>query len=160
MNDSVFNPDEFLDQTTDQEGSTYMTPCPAGEFRAVIADDVKFREEESRKTGKKLHLADVFWRIEDPEVEAALQRKPVVRQSVFIDLKVNPSTGRTELDFGEGKNVGLNRIRDAVGQNRAGMPWSPRMLKDQMATVVVTQRNDENDQKIIYNDIKRVGALV
>jgi len=158
MNDtsSVFQPDDFLDQTTDQEGSTYMTPVPVGEYRA-ICEDIKFREEESKKTNKKIHLADVFWKIDDEAVEAQIGRKAVLRQSVFVDI--TQANGKSALDFNEGKNVGLNRVRDAVGQNRAGASWSPRMLIGQMATVMVTQRPDDNDPKIIYNDVKRVGTL-
>lgn len=160
MND-VFDPTAFLDDTTDKEGATYLTPCPVGEFRAIIADEPKFREESSKKKpGEKFYLADIFWRIEDDDVAAQIGRKPVVRQSIFIDIAINPQTGKSSLDFSEGKNVGLNRIRDAVGQNREGMAWSPRMLKEQMATVQVIQRPDENDPKIIYNDIKRVGSLM
>jgi hypothetical protein len=154
MNESVFQPDAFLDQTTEQEGSTYVTPCPVGEFRAVISKDVAFREEESKKKpGEKFYLCDILWMIEDSDVEAQLGRKPIVRQSIFVDIKDG------KLDFSEGKNVALNRVRDAVGQNRSGMAWSPRMLTGQMATVQVNQRADDNDPKIIYNDVKRVGSL-
>lgn len=159
MNDSVFNPEQFLDGTTDQEGSTFVTPVPVGEFRAIVDRDVIFREEEIKKgarAGQKMYLCDILWRIEDDDVERQIGRKAIVRQSCFVDILPD---GRG-LDFSEGKNVGLNRVRDAVGQNRAGMAWSPRMLTGQMATIQVTQRPDENDPRTIYNDVKRVGALV
>lgn len=156
MNDSVFNPDAFLDQTTDQEGSTFVTPIPVGEFRAIVDRDVAFREEEIKKgarAGEKMYLCDILWRIEDEDVEKQIGRKAIARQSCFVDIKDG------QLDFSEGKNVQLNRVRDAVGQNKPGQPWSPRMLTGQMAMIQVTQRPDENDPRTIYNDVKRVGSL-
>jgi hypothetical protein len=62
----------------------------------------------------------------------------------------------TGMDTGKGKNVTLGRLREALGLNQPGTPFSFRQLIGRAAKISVTQRVD-GDQ--IYNDVKGVVKL-
>jgi len=66
-----------------------------------------------------------------------LGREPKVRQSLMLDVRADGA-----LEFGKGKNVGLGRVREALGQNSTGRPWSFPMLGGQLAKVKVKHRLD------------------
>lgn len=151
----MFDPKLFLKNTTTQAGSTKIPQCPVGEYPARI-DTVDFREavagQNSKTPGALLCFCDVTWEVDSADARQKLGREKVtVRQSMIVDLTAD----RQGLDMGEGKNVSLNRIRDAVGQNVAGQPWSPEMLIGKLAQVKVTpQKNDPE-----YNEVSSVGKL-
>jgi hypothetical protein len=149
----TFDPNLFLDQTTTDSNSTVSVPVPAGEWEAVIDGDPEIRQWQGKKDPSKSGLAlDITWSIQDPSVLAEVERdKATVRQSLMLDL--NDSGG---LDTGKGKNVGLGRLREAVGLNVPGKPFSFRMLAGQIAKVKVEHRV-EGDQ--IFADVKGVAPL-
>ena len=143
---STFNTDSFLQTETQEKGSTQLTPIPEGEFPGIIKD-LKPRET---KTGK--HLLDVFWALDDPEVTRVTgMDNPTARQSIWLDL-----TADMGLDMSPGKNVGLNRLREALGQNVAGKAWSPAQLDGQQAKVTISHRMNGDE---VYADVKAVTAL-
>lgn len=146
---SVFDPTQFLNQTVTDSFETRFTPIPENEYLASI-DDIKMRVLD--KTGSV--ILDVSWAILDDNLKANLGLdKPMVRQSVFLDLDANG-----KLAVGQNKNITLGRIRDAVGQNIAGQPWGPLMLKGAgPAKIKVTQRQDQNDPTKIFNDVAMVA---
>lgn len=146
---SVFDADNFMNTQYSEANATKIIPCPAGEYNAVIAD-IKSRVIE--KTGQV--ILSLSWEIDDAKAREITGRpKLTVRQDIFLDL--NEQGG---LIFGEGKNVGLGRVRAAVNQNAAGQPWSPGMLKGKAARVKVTHRPDK-DTGDIYDQIGAVSAL-
>lgn len=149
----TFDPNLFLDQTTTDSNSTVSVPVPAGEHEAVIDGDPEVRSWQGKKDPSKSGLAlDITWAIQDPAVLAELERdKATVRQSIMLDL--NASGG---LDTGKGKNVALGRLREAVGLNTPGKPFSFRMLAGQIAKVKVEHRV-EGDQ--IFADVKGVAPI-
>ena len=56
--------------------------------------------------------------------------------------------------MGKGKNVALGRLREALGQNTPGKPWSFGMLVGQVAKVAVKHRiTDAGDT---FAEVKRV----
>jgi hypothetical protein len=57
----------------------------------------------------------------------------------------------------KGKNVSLGKLREAVGQNKPGKPWSPAHLNGAQLDVLVTHRADK-DTGDIYAEVKRVAA--
>lgn len=141
----MFNPDTFMStETTDANATTYE-PVPEGEFQAVI-DSV-----QPRVTPKGTPLLEVTWQIDAPGIEAAHERK--VRQTIWLD--VTESGG---LATGKGKNVQLGRLREAVGQNTPGQPWSPSMLLGNVASVTVKHRFSEDGSEI-YTDVKGVTKV-
>lgn len=153
----VFNPTKFLESTTTDAGSTRLDPVPQGEYSAII-QDISFREIEIKRgeqAGKTRLIMSVSWELLDSELKAKLDRIPRVRQDIWID---QDDSG--DIDYSKGKNVGLGRLREALGQNAPGQNWSPGMLKGAgPALLVVTERPDDNNADIIYNDVKSVGQI-
>ena len=129
---------------------TVVTPIDEGEYTAVIEKtDLKSGE----KNGKTWLSLEVVWSIDDEGQRAKTGRdKLTCRQNVFLDL-----TDHGTMDMGKGKNVGLGRLREAVGQNQKGKPWSFGMLAGQVATVLISQRVADDGQ--IFNDIRKVAPL-
>lgn len=145
----MFDPNQFLDMQTSEALDTKVIPCPVGEYLAVID---KIAAKSGEKDGKPWTILDVVWDIQDEGVKATLSRdKVLVKQGISLDV-----TDAGSLDFGKGRNVGLGRLREAVGQNTPGRPWSPNMLPGNMGKVIVGHRPDKNDPSILYAEIKAV----
>jgi len=138
----MFDPATFLNTNYEEKGSTTYTPVPESEYVAVSIGEVKARQGE--KDGNTYTMADINWEIDSsryPEVANITGReKNVVRQTVFLDL-----TPAGHLDMGKGKNVQLNRVREAVGQNEDGRPWNFNMLIGQAGKVLVKHKPDSRD---------------
>lgn len=143
----MFNPETFLNQTTDTSFETRRTPVPENEYIAVV-DDIKFR------SAKESIILDVFWLIDDAALAAKMGLpKVTVRQSIFLDIT---SDGRFET--GPNKNIGLGRLREALGQNTGA--WAPMQLKGAgPVKLVVINRPDDKDATIIYDDVKAITKL-
>ena len=147
-----FDPATFLDHTTDAANSTTFTPVPEGEYTAMIDGDPVMRQWTS-KDGTKTGLAmDLNWLIDDASVKEKLQRdKVTVRQGIMLDL-----TDDGNLDTGKGRNITLGRLRDAVGLNEPGRPFSPRMLAGKVAKVAVKHRMADDQ---VYAEVKAVTRM-
>jgi len=146
-----FDPNQFLDATVTEANSTQLSPCPVGEYHAVIADEPKFRQFSGTKDPTKTYTSlDLQWAIDDPSVCEVTGRTPTkVRQSLMLDFTESGS-----LDMGRGRNVGLGRLREAVGLNKPGQPFSFRQLQGQHAKVVVSHRVDGEN---IYDEVRAVA---
>lgn len=146
---STFNPDTFLNTETSDANATAYTPVPEGEFQAAI------KAVKPRVLTDGRAVLDITWSVDD---EVARQEtgmaEPSVRQTIWLD-----TTESGGLDFGKGKNVGLGRLREAVGQNQAGKPWAPGMLVGQVAKVKVGHSIDKRDNVTINADVKAVLPL-
>lgn len=139
-----FNAEDLLNTQVSGEMSTKYTPVPEGEWRATI------KEIKGRATNKGQSIMDILWEVTDPQVEAVTgMTNSIVRQSIFLDI--SPSGG---LDVSKGKNIGLGKLRAAVGQNGPG-PWSPGMLSGSVAIIRVEHRHVDED---VYADVKGVAA--
>jgi hypothetical protein len=151
---SSFDPDTFLNETVDSEMSTRVIPCPPGEYQAMISG-VGMREftyKKGDRAGQAGFSLDVTWEIQDEGVKSSVGRDNVtVRQSMLLDFTPSGS-----LDTSDGRNIGLGRLREAVGQNKPGAPWSPRMLEGNVAVVLVEHRVDGDD---LYAEIKKVRKV-
>lgn len=138
--------DAFLTTPVEGELDTQLVPVPEGEYLAV-AEDVKIRQSG------EYTFFDIRWSIDDAKVkEVTGLPSNTVRQSMFLDL-----TESGGLDLGKGKNVGLGRLRAALGQN-TGAPWNPKMVEGQVALVKVTHRADETTGNV-YSEIKNVASM-
>lgn len=80
--------------------------------------------------------------------------EPTVYQTIWLDI-----SGSGGLDTSKGKNVGLGKLRDALGQNREGQPWSPGMLVGQVALIRVGHSIDKRDNVTVQAEVKAVAAL-
>lgn len=149
---SMFSPEQFLDMQTTEANDTKLVPVPAGEYIAMI-DEVKARTWKKRDDPSVGGIAlDVTWLVDDEGVKALLGRdKVTVKQGLMLDL-----TESGGLDMGKGKNVGLGKLREAVGLNVPGQPFAPSMLTGRPARIKVEHRVD-GDQ--IFADVKAVTKL-
>jgi hypothetical protein len=145
-----FDPDQFLNAAVSGSNSTKVIPVPMGTYQGVIEKVVprQWQSKDGSQTGISL---DVFWLIEDQGVKEFLGRDTVVcKQSIMLDV------ANGGLDMSPGKNVGLGRLREAVGQNDASQPFSFHNLPGQMAKVDVKHRIDGEDT---YAEIKSVAKM-
>lgn len=149
---SQFDPNQFLDMQFTEANDTVIINPDDGEYQAQI-EKIDFRPWQSKSDPSKAGLAlDITWELQS---EAARQKtgrdKVTVRQGLMLDMLSNGG-----FDMGKGKNIGLGRLREAVGQNVSGRPWTPSQLIGQMAKVLVKQRVDGDS---IYVDVKGVTKL-
>src|SRR5690606_34777004 len=112
---SMFDPAAFLQTTIEGASSTKYPTLPDGMVCNAVVDDVDVNGDYSEKMndGKGGHWASlkVKWKLDSTEAEEILGRpNPIVQQDIFLDLD---ETGR--LATGEGRNVTLGRLREAVG---------------------------------------------
>ena len=148
---SAFNPDSFMNASITEANDTQYVPVPEGEFQATI-DKV-----EAKVVGNETPrpILNVSWKTSDPAVQNATGRaENTVRQTIWLD--VTESGG---LDFGKGKNVGLGKLRDALGQNRPGQSWAPGMLVGGVAKVKVKHSIDRRDGVTINAEVSGVAKL-
>lgn len=144
---SVFDPDMFMNQQTTDANSTAYVPVPEGEYQAVIKD------VKAGTAGDKPVL-NLTWGVDDAEVrEVTGLEEPTVRQTIWLDL-----TASGGLDMGKGKNVGLGKLREALGQNQPGQPWAPGMLNGQVAMINVKHRSGKEPGEV-FADVKSVSAF-
>lgn len=145
-----FNPEELLNAETSAEMSTQVMPIPARDHRAVISE-VNFRSVDT-KNGPST-VMDVDWEIDNPGLAEELGRKSLrSRQTLWLDL-----TPSGDFDTGKGKNVGLGRLREAVGQN-GPQPWKPSMLVGQAATVKIVHKPSDDGTRV-YDNVVAVAPL-
>lgn len=146
-----FDANAFLESSVSSSNDTRIIPIPQGEYHGII-EKVAPRQWQS-KDGSQTGIAlDVFWSIEDQGVKEFLGRSEVTcKQGIMLD-----TTPQGGLDMSKGKNVGLGRLREAVGKNGEGEMFSFAMLPGLSAKVAVSHRiaGDET-----YSEIKGVTRL-
>lgn len=154
MPDSSFDPNTFLDATIDTPFETQRTTIPPKDSYLAVIDTLATRILDIKSQGTRVVL-DITWEIMDDEVKSQLNlTKATVRQTVWLDFDE-----RGQLARGINQNIQLGQIRDAVGQNTGGA-WAPRMLKGAgPARLKISERPDEKNPTIKYNDVDRVTRL-
>jgi hypothetical protein len=151
-----FDPSSFLNATIDQPLDTKIIPCPEGEYTAMISGDPEFRTVARKDGSGDIAILQIKWDIQSDIAKAETSRNPlIVRQEIMMD-----TTEGGGLDLGKGKNIGLGRLREAVGMNKPGVVFSFRDLPGKMATVKVTHRTGgEKNPDAIYDEIRAVAPL-
>lgn len=154
MSQGAFDPAAFTNLVITESNDTKVIPVPAGEYVAV-ATKAEPRPWQSRKDPSNAGLAlDILWEIDDPGVASITGRdKSSVKQGIMLDLTDNGG-----LDMGRGKNVGLGRLREALGLNVPGQPFSFGMIPGRVARVVVSHRASDDGQDV-YPEIRQVAKL-
>lgn len=152
---SAFDPNAFLQSTTSEQGSTVAIPIPVKEYLAVITE-VKARQWAA-KDGTSAGLAiDIVWDIDDAALKEFLGRpKLTLTQGIMVDL-----TEQGGLDMGKGRNVQLNRVRDALGQNNAGQPWAPSMMTGRVAKISIIHKPSDRPQDPPGTVFANIGGVV
>jgi len=148
----MFSPEQFLDMQVTESNDTKTIPVPVGEYTAV-AEEVKCRQWQSKKDPSMSGLTlDIKWSIDDPAVKELLGRdKVTVNQGIMLDL-----TDSGGLDMGKGRNIGLGRLREAIGCNTPGQPFSFMMVSGRVAKISVSHRIDGEN---IYAEVKGVAKM-
>lgn len=148
----MFSPDQFLDMPIEGSNDTKVVPVPIGEYTA-IADDVKVRQWQAKDDPSKSGLAlDITWIIDDAGLRDLLGREKVTcKQGIMLDL-----TESGGIDMGKGRNIGLGRLREALGLNDPGQPFAFSMIPGRMAKVSIKHRVHEED---VFAEVKGVAKL-
>lgn len=147
---STFDPDAFLNTQTTEANETHYTPVPGGDYKGVISD-LKLR------TPKESVIAELYWQlldVPDAVLKEFGREKVIVRQSVFLDIE------NGVLAQGKNKNVQLGMVREALGLNTAGQPFSLRMLNGAgPAQLRVEVKARADNAEIQENRITRVAKI-
>lgn len=148
---SIFNAEQFLDMEIEGSNDTVAIPVPVGDYVAVVTD-AKTRQWSS-KDGLKSGIAlDLIWEIDDAEVKELLGRDKVTcKQGIMLDLTESGS-----IDMGRGKNLGLGRLREALGLNDPSRSFTFSMLPGRTGRVKVSHRISGED---VFAEIKHVTAI-
>lgn len=147
----IFDPATFMDQGINDANSTVTVPVPAGEYVAVASLPV-IREWTSKDGTKSGIAVDINWAIDDAGVKAELGRdKVVAKQGIMLDLNAAGA-----IDTGKGMNVALGRLREALGLNTPGQPFSFRQVEGQVAKIRVEHRIDGEQT---FADVKGVTRV-
>lgn len=149
MNATTFDPATFLNATYDEALDTKVVPCPVGEYLG-LAEKVEVKQWASKDGSSSGLKLVILWDIQDENVKQLLGRDTVrVPQDQMLDL-----TETGALDMGKGKNVGLGRIREALGLNTPGEPFAFSMIQGRLAKVKVSHRASGED---LFNEIKAIA---
>lgn len=147
----MFDAQSFLDAAYTESNDTKLIPVPVGEFIAII-DKATPRTWQSKDGTQSGVAMDIEWIIEDQEVKNYLGRDTVkCKQGLMLDL-----TPDGKLDMSKGKNIGLGKLREALGLNVAGQQFSFAQLPGQMAKVFVKHRDNPNEPGEVFAEIKQV----
>lgn len=149
-----FDVDSFLQASHSEANSTALIPCPIGEYMGIISK-IQPRQWQSKDGTQSGVALDIFWLVEYAGVKATCGREEVtVKQGLMLD-----TTSLGGLDMSTGKNVGLGRLREAVGKNNPGEPFAFAMLPGLAAKISVSHREDKNDPSVVYAEVKMVTKL-
>jgi hypothetical protein len=147
----AFDAQSFLDTAVAGINDTKVIPVPVGEYMGII-EKVTPRQWQSKDGSQTGISLDVIWLVEDSAVKEYLGRDTVTaKQGIMLDL--TPQGG---LDMSKGKNVGLGRLREAVGKNNADEQFSFSMLTGLAAKVNITHRIVGEET---YAEVKNVAKL-
>jgi len=145
---SGFDPETYMHEEYTESTSTRQTPLPEDEYLGTVT-----KVETPFKTTNGYWLQKCHFRVDHPELTEELGRKAsTVRLTLFLDLTASGS-----LDFSTGKNIGLGRLRAALGQNEAGEPWSPSYMEGNQAMIRVKHTPDKDDPEKIYEEVRGVS---
>ena len=146
-----FDAQSFLDAAVTTANDTKLIPVPMGEYTGVIEKIAPrpWQSQDGTQSGVSL---DVTWIVEDENVKALLGRTSVtVRQNIMLDV-----TPEGSMDMSKGKNVGIGRLREAVGKNTPGESFSFAMLPGLMAKIDVKHREYKGD---MFAEVKAVAKM-
>jgi hypothetical protein len=150
---SAFDPKTFAQMTFKGANSTAIIPVPPGDQEGVIT---KYEilpwqnKDDPSKAGLK---CNVFFDIDSPNIKAVTKRdQNIVRHEFFLDL-----TPEGMLNMGEGQNVKLGRLREAIGLNAPGQEWSFDMFVGRRALCAISHREYDGQQIAECKAVAKLG---
>jgi len=153
------NLDALLTQTVDASMSTSMTPCPEGEWQAMVDDitENNFRTIE-RDDGSEVQIFQPMFVVTDQKAIDAVGREKLVvpHKGIFLDFDDDGST----LSTGKDKNVKLGQMREACGQNKR-KGWNISKLAGAGPIMILVKHRipDPMDPETKYAEVRRVSAI-
>ena len=155
MNESLFDPNTFLEQTVTGAMDTKYPVIPAGEYPAISKSIAARKMQNKDPTKGAYTVLDIVWSIDDAGVkEATKLETPTCRQSVFLDLDAEG-----KLDTSETKNVQLGRLREALGLNKPEDVFSFSQLVGQPALVRIEHSPNPTDAENPYSNVTKVAQV-
>lgn len=153
----TFDANAFMQSVTTEANATSIPLCPVGEYTGVISG-LEFASgviKNGARAGQPWHQLRIAIKTSDPAALAGTDLpERTVRGSIMLDL-----TDSGGLATGDGRNIGLGRLREAVGLNEKGKPFAPAMLEGRSLRFEVTHRVDQNDASKVYEEIKSFKSL-
>lgn len=151
---STFSIDAFQQSTFEGKGDTRRVRVEPKEYAAQIVGP--WGEKSKLRVESGYLIADFLWQPEDEEQrqKLGLDKLPMVRQSIFLDL-----TASGGLDLGPLKNGDLNRLREAVGLNQDGKQWKWTDFPGRAARIKVAQKPNKDDPENPYTNVTAVTKL-
>jgi len=151
-----FDANDFLNATINDSNDTKLIAPPenmSGEGYMILAEKVDVQSWQKRDDPSKGGLRlDIQWEIQDEGVKSFCGRDKILcKQGIMLDL-----TDSGQLDMGKGKNIGLGKLREALGLNNPGQPFSFSMIQGRLAKGFVAHRVVGD---AVYAEIKRVVKL-
>lgn len=170
--------DNFFDDTTTEALDTKYPVTPKGDFEVRVAE-VKVRQievtDKATQAKRPAFILDTIYDMiagaddKTKTVIAAQQASGIlpkdrtiqIRGNFFLDVDPDSvASGRPRLLFGNYKNVKLGMLREAVGQNKPGAPWSLRMLEGAGPLLIrVDHDPDSPDKDNPYIRVVRWAAV-
>jgi hypothetical protein len=157
----TFNADAFLSQAVEGKSSIQPLLLPEGDYGPCYIDspitEKNFQVVKVERDGQQVDqvILRLFWIVQDEAARRVARRdKVTVRQDVWLDFE--PSGA---LSMKEGDNIGLGRVREAVGQNDSG-PWAPSHLGGAgPARIHIRHRKDKVKVDTWYQEVDRVVGM-
>ena len=158
MNDQTmtFDADAFMNSTIDAPMETQLAGVPDGEYVAMVGDfDSSAFKTITTKNGDRPVL-EIPFLIQDDALKAKLGREQVThRETYWLDFDDNG-----KLAVGPDKNVRLGQLRSALGQNVAGSPWAPAMLRNMgPLRIAIKSATDKNNPDRKYTNITKYARI-
>jgi|3_EtaG_2_1085321.scaffolds.fasta_scaffold07868_3 hypothetical protein len=152
----MINLEQFANQEVQGMGSTEYVPVPAStDGYNGIVKKVALRDGVSDKNGEQWIALDITWIVDDAGVREEMEREEVtLRDSMFLNF-----TDDGRLDNGKGKNVPLNRLREATGLADPDLAFRFSMLEGKVARIFVVHKTNKNTGAP-QAEINKVAALV
>lgn len=159
----AFNPQAFLNQTVHAPMATQITPCPEGEWQAIISTKIPVEEwfgeaewkDKNSGQMKSQPTCKVPVEIVDSRAKELMNRENiVVSYDMFLDVDSNG-----HLDTGEDKNVRLGALRDALGQNEDSSWVFSKLYGAGPFVAKVVHTKDEKRDGQTFAKISRVAKL-
>lgn len=155
----MFDADVFMTQQVDAPMATTLQGVPDGEYVAMVGDFDSSAFKTIPVKGEDRYVLEIPFLIQDDALKAKLGREQIThRETYWLDFDANGA-----LATGPDKNVRLGQLRAAVGQNVAGQPWAPAMLRGmgpvRIAIKSTTKVNPQTQESRTYTNITKYAKI-
>lgn len=160
--DITFDADAFMNNNVDAPMATALQSVPEGEYVALVGDfdstalkTINYNDKQGHPVQRP--VLEIPFLIQNDELKAKLGREQVThRETYWLDFVPGTAT----LDTGPDKNVRLGQLRACLGQNSAGTPWAPSMLRNMgPIRIVIKTTSDKRDPEKKYTNITKYAKI-